>query len=100
MLVPGTFDTEIITERSPDYGNYKGPYLPLYTAMRRAADPMIENAASPRVFARVLAKSLDDTAPFVRKTVGVDALVMSVLARVLSAKVFHGFLCKALRLPG
>ena len=99
VLVPGTFDTEIITGRSPDYGIHDGPYSPLYIAMRRAADPIIAKAASPHYFARKLAKTLEDAAPFVRKTVGMDALGMSIIARVLPAKWFHKCLCKVLGLP-
>jgi len=100
VLVTGTFDTEIITGRTPDYGIHDGPYSAHYIAMRRATDPIIAKAASPHYFARELAKTIEDTAPFVRKTVGLDALGMSIIARVLPAKWFHKFLCKVLGLPG
>jgi short-subunit dehydrogenase len=100
VLIPGTFDTEIITGRSPDYGDYDGPYLPHYTAMRKAADTMIKKAASPRIFARALARATEDTAPFVRRAVGIDAIVMSMIARVLPARTFHGVLGQVLWLPG
>ena len=35
VLVSGTFDTDILTEQTPDHGDYDGPYAPAYTAMRR-----------------------------------------------------------------
>jgi NAD(P)-dependent dehydrogenase (short-subunit alcohol dehydrogenase family) len=100
LFVPGMFDTEIITGKSPDYGNYAGPYAPHYAAMRRATASMIDKAASPRIFARSLEKALGDTAPFIRRTVGTDALLMSVAARMLPARSFHTLLCKVLGLPG
>jgi len=35
ILVTGSFDTEILTEQTPDYGDHEGPYRRIYEGIRR-----------------------------------------------------------------
>jgi len=99
ILVSGTFDTDIITEQTPDHGDYDGPYAPHYEAMRRMGDFMVPLARPPERFARGLARALDDRAPFSRHALGLDAQLLLLGARFLPAGLFHRVIRLALRLP-
>jgi len=99
VLIPGAFATDIITEKTPEYGNLQGPYAALYAGMRRTGGAIVSKAQRPEVFARALAKALDDKAPFCRRCVGSDAVQLSLTARFLPAGVLHNTIRKALGLP-
>ena len=74
ILVSGTFKTDILTEQTPDYGDYAGPYAAHYAGIAQARLRRRARLANPpERFARALAKALDERAPFARHAVGIDA---------------------------
>lgn len=99
VLVAGTFKTDILTEKTPDYGNQNGPYAAHYAGMRRAGGAMVEKANPPAVFARALAKAMEEQGPFVRRAVGFDARVLGLTARLLSGRILHDVVRRSLDLP-
>jgi NAD(P)-dependent dehydrogenase (short-subunit alcohol dehydrogenase family) len=99
ILVTGTFDTDILTEQTPDHGDYDGPYAPIYAAMRRLGDLMVPLAGPPERFARRLARTLDDRAPFAKHAVGFDAHLLLLGARFLPGWLLHRVVRLAMRLP-
>jgi NAD(P)-dependent dehydrogenase (short-subunit alcohol dehydrogenase family) len=99
VLVTGTFDTDILTEQTPDHGDYDGPYAPIYAAMRRMGDLMVPRAAPPERFARGLARALDARAPFAKHAVGLDAHLLLLGVRFLPGGLLHRVVRLAMRLP-
>jgi NAD(P)-dependent dehydrogenase (short-subunit alcohol dehydrogenase family) len=99
VLVTGTFDTDILTEQTPDHGDYEGPYAPHYAAMRRLGERMVPLAGSPARFARGLTRALDDRAPFARHAVGIDAHLLLLGVRFLPGTLLHRVVRLAMRLP-
>jgi NAD(P)-dependent dehydrogenase (short-subunit alcohol dehydrogenase family) len=99
VLVSGTFATDILTEQTPDYGDYDGPYAGHYAGVRRAGDVMRRLARPPERFARGLARALDDRAPFARHAVGLDAHLLLLGVRLLPGWLLHRVLGVALRIP-
>jgi len=99
VLVTGTFDTDILTEQTPDHGDYDGPYQPIYAAMRRMGELMVPLARPPERFARALARALDDPAPFAKHAVGPDAHLLLLGVRFLPGWLLHRVVRLAMRLP-
>jgi len=99
ILVCGTFKTDILTEHTPDYGDYDGPYAGHYAGIRRTGGFAVRLANSPERFARVLARALDERAPFVRHAVGFDAKLLLFAARLLPAQLLHQVIRLAMGLP-
>lgn len=100
ILVTGTFNTDILTEQTPDYGNHNGPYAVLYDGIHSAGKAAVSKASPPERFARALAEAMDDDAPISRRTVGSDATALSVMARVLPGGLVHHIVRAAMRIPG
>jgi NAD(P)-dependent dehydrogenase (short-subunit alcohol dehydrogenase family) len=100
VLVSGTFDTDILTEQTPDHGDYDGPYAALYAGIRRTGDRMVRGLARPpEHFARGLARALDDRAPFTRHALGLDAHLLLLGVRFLPGGLLHRVVRLAMRLP-
>lgn len=99
IVVTGTFKTDILTERTPDYGNYNGPYGALYAGLRRAGESVVSLANPPERFAQALAKVLGEQAPFARHAVGADARMLLIGTRLLSGRLLHHLICRAMGLP-
>jgi NAD(P)-dependent dehydrogenase (short-subunit alcohol dehydrogenase family) len=100
ILVSGTFDTDILTEQTPDHGDYEGPYAPHYTGIRRTGERLVRGLASPpERFARGLARALDDRAPFTRRAVGLDAHLLLLGVRFLPGRLLHHIIRLAMGLP-
>jgi NAD(P)-dependent dehydrogenase (short-subunit alcohol dehydrogenase family) len=100
ILVSGTFDTDIITEQTPDHGDYAGPYAGHYAGIRRRGGFFVERMASPpERFARALARALDERAPFARHAVGLDAHLLLLGARFLPGRILHHLIRLAMGLP-
>jgi len=99
IIVTGTFDTDIITEQTADYRNHAGPYAPLYEGIDRLEGVVQRVASPPERFAAVLARALDDPAPFARRAAGFDARMLLLLSRVLPERVLHHVVRIAMRLP-
>jgi NAD(P)-dependent dehydrogenase (short-subunit alcohol dehydrogenase family) len=99
ILVTGTFKTDILTEQTPDHGDYDGPYAGHYAGVRRAGDVMMRVARPPAHFARGLARALDDRAPFAKRAVGLDAHLLLLGARLLPGWLFHHVVRLAMGIP-
>jgi NAD(P)-dependent dehydrogenase (short-subunit alcohol dehydrogenase family) len=99
ILVTGTFQTDILTEQTPDYGDYDGPYAGHYAGIRRTGDLVVGIAAPPERFARALARALDTRAPFARRAVGLDAHLLLLGHRLLPGWLLHRLVGVAMRLP-
>jgi len=98
VVVAGTFRTDILVQTS-DYRNYDGPYAAHYVGIDKTGDVVIRAASRPEVFARVLARALDDRAPFVRRTAGFDATMLVLMSRLLPGRLLHHIIRLAMRLP-
>ena len=100
ILVSGSFQTDILTEQTPDYGDYEGPYAGHYAGIRRTGDLVVRRlAAPPERFARALARTLDERAPFARHAVGLDAVLLVFGNRLLPGWFLHRLVRLAMRLP-
>jgi len=100
ILVSGTFDTEIITEQTPHYGDPNGPYARLYTGIERTGRAMIRLLARPpERFARALASALEARAPFARHAIGIDARLLGLGSRLLPSWLLHHLIRLAMAIP-
>ena len=100
ILVAGMFKTDILTEQTPHYGNLNGPYATHYAGIERTGRSMVQLLANPpERFAPVLARALDEQAPFARRTVGFDARMLLVGSRLLPGRLLHHAVRWAMRLP-
>jgi NAD(P)-dependent dehydrogenase (short-subunit alcohol dehydrogenase family) len=100
VLVTGSFQTDILTEQTPDHGDYAGPYAAHYAGIRRTGELVVRGLARPpEGFARALARALDERAPFVRRAVGLDAHLVLIGARLLPARLLHLLIRLAMGLP-
>jgi NAD(P)-dependent dehydrogenase (short-subunit alcohol dehydrogenase family) len=100
IQVTGSFQTDILTERTPDYGDCEGPYAGHYAGIRRTGDLVVQRMARPpERFARALAKTLEERAPFARHAVGLDARLLVLGNRLLPGWLLHRLVRLAMRLP-
>jgi NAD(P)-dependent dehydrogenase (short-subunit alcohol dehydrogenase family) len=74
-------------------------YADLHAALERAGRYVVRIAAPPERFARSLHRALEDSAPFARRSVGWDAVAMSLASHVLPTKAFQAMTGRALGLP-
>src|SRR5512134_696904 len=98
ILVTGTFRTDILTEQTPDYGDYAGPYARHYKAIRGMEGLVLRMARPPEHFARALARTLDERAPFSKHAVGPDAVLLTLGNRLLPGWLRHRLGRLAMRL--
>ena len=98
VLVTGTFRTDIL-ELTQTYADPEGPYAATHAGLDRIGRWVQRAARPPERFAPVLARALDDRAPFARRTVGPDARVMVAANRVLPARWFQWLAARAMSLP-
>jgi NAD(P)-dependent dehydrogenase (short-subunit alcohol dehydrogenase family) len=91
ILVTGTYDTEIITDAgTTDTRELEGPYARHHSTMDKRGRAMMKYAAKPpEKFANGLAKALDSTKPFVRRSVGPDARMLLIANRILPPAGLH-----------
>src|ERR1700752_999470 len=92
ILVTGTYDTEIITDAGViDTRDLDGPYAPHHSTMdKRGLHALtLRIAKPPEKFAVSLAKALDDSSPFARRAVGVDARMLLIANRLLPSAGMH-----------
>ncbi len=99
ILVTGTFDTDIITEKTPDYRDFDGPYGSQYVEIDRRGRAAMRYASPPERFAQGLAKALEERAPFARHGVGIDARMLLIINRLLPARLVHWIIRVAMGLP-
>jgi NAD(P)-dependent dehydrogenase (short-subunit alcohol dehydrogenase family) len=98
ILVTGTFKTDILVQTS-DFRNYTGPYAAHWAGIDKTGELVVRAANSPELFARALARALDDRAPLVRRTVGIDATMLVLLNRLLPGWLLYQVIRLAMRLP-
>jgi len=99
VLVAGTFKTDIL-ELTPTYGDHAGPYAPLHHGLETKGRRFTRIAADPAKFGPAVARALDDTRPFVRRAVGIDAKLLLLGRRVLPTAVLQRIIRVAIGVPG
>lgn len=100
ILVAGLFKTDILTEQTLHHGDMNGPYAAHYVGIERTGRAMVQRLANkPERFALALAKALDERAPFVRRAVGVDSLMLLIGSRLLPGRLLHHLIRLAMNLP-
>jgi NAD(P)-dependent dehydrogenase (short-subunit alcohol dehydrogenase family) len=100
ILVAGTFQTDIITEHTPYYGDARSPYAKPYAEIDRRGRFLVGRLASPpERFAAALAKVLEQRAPLTRHTVGIDARLMWLGSRLVPGRLLHHWIGRAMGLP-
>ena len=99
VLVTGSFNTDILTEATPDYGDHAGPYAALYREIHAAGKAAVSKASPPERFARALGVAVNDDAPIVRRTVGPDATALAFMAKLLPGWLVHQVIRLAMHLP-
>ena len=101
VLVTGTYDTDIITDAgTTDTRDFDGPYRRHHaTINKRGRLAMKYGAKSPDRFAAGLAKALDNTKPFARRPVGLDARMLLIMSRLLPTAGLHQVIRVMMGLP-
>jgi len=100
ILVSGTFATDILTEQTPHYGDLNGPYARHYASIDARGRAAVDRLANPpERFASALAKVLDERAPFARHAVGLDARMLLLGNRLLTGRLLHQIISRAMGLP-
>src|SRR5262245_46474035 len=99
ILVSGTFQTDMLTERTPHHGNLDGPYARHYAGIERTGGLAVRLASPPERFARALAGVLDERAPFARHAVGFDARMLLIGNRLLPGRLLHQAIRIAMGIP-
>jgi NAD(P)-dependent dehydrogenase (short-subunit alcohol dehydrogenase family) len=100
ILVSGTFKTDILTEKTPHYGDLNGPYAQHYATIDRKGRAAVDRLANPPGrFASALAKALDERAPFARHAVGLDARMLMFGSRLMPGRLLHHLISRAMGLP-
>jgi len=99
IVVTGTFNTDILTEQTLEYGDHNGPYAAHRAGIHRTGGLAVRLAARPERFARALAGFLDERAPFARHAVGVDAHLLMFASRLLPGRLLHHIVRLAMHLP-
>jgi NAD(P)-dependent dehydrogenase (short-subunit alcohol dehydrogenase family) len=91
ILVTGTYDTEIIDAGAIDTRDLDGPYAPHHSKVdeRGLHALTLRIAKPPEKFAASLAKALDDSSPFARRAVGIDARMLLIANRLLPSVGMH-----------
>ena len=98
VLVAGTFNTDIL-ELTTTWKDETGPYAPLHAALEAVGDKLVHIARSPDRFAPAVERALNETTPFARHPVGIDATLMLYASRLLPARTFQSMTTRLLRLP-
>jgi NAD(P)-dependent dehydrogenase (short-subunit alcohol dehydrogenase family) len=98
VLVAGTFKTDIL-ELTTTYGDHAGPYGPMHAGLETRGRRFTRIAADPSKFAPAVARALDDTRPFVRRAVGIDAKLLTLGRKVLPTSVLQRAIRVAIGVP-
>ena len=99
ILVSGTFNTDILTEQTLEYGDHNGPYAAHSAGIHRTGGFAVRLAARPERFARALATFIDERAPFARHAVGIDARMLLFASRLLPGRLLHHIVRLAMHIP-
>lgn len=98
VLIPGAFRTDIL-EVTQSFAGPTGPYAEVNAAIENSGRRMIRLARSVDKFAPAVERALLDTAPFVRRPVGPDAVMLYFGNKLLPARALHHGISRALRIP-
>jgi NAD(P)-dependent dehydrogenase (short-subunit alcohol dehydrogenase family) len=99
VIVTGTFKTDIL-ELTTTWEDTSGPYAPMHLGLRRTGDRIMRIARAPKTFAPTVEKALDDSAPFRRRAVGIDALLLLYGSRLVPGRLLQRITGKAIGNPG
>jgi NAD(P)-dependent dehydrogenase (short-subunit alcohol dehydrogenase family) len=99
ILVTGMFKTDILTDRTPHYGDPSGPYAVHSAEIDRRGRSIVRLASPPERFAPALARALDERAPFARHAVGLDARMLLFANRFLPARILRAVIRLAMGIP-
>jgi short chain dehydrogenase len=91
VLIAGTYDTDIITDAgTTDDRDFDGPYARMHrTIDKRGRFAVGSLARPPEKFTDGLLRAIDDTTPFRRRGVGLDASMLLAANRFLPAAGMH-----------
>ncbi len=98
VLVAGTFKTDIL-ELTRTYADAEGPYAVHHEGLERSGRRFVRFARSPSRFAPAVARALDETRPFARHGVGVDARLLLLGNRLLPTRLLQRIINKAVGFP-
>jgi NAD(P)-dependent dehydrogenase (short-subunit alcohol dehydrogenase family) len=98
VLVTGTFRTDML-ELTQTYADPDGPYAEHHAGLDRIERWVRRAARRPERFAPAVARALCDRAPFARRSVGPDARLMVLGARLLPTRAFQWAVGRAIGLP-
>ena len=98
VLIPGAFRTDILAE-TQTFADMTGPYADLHTAIERSGRQMIRLARAVDKFPPSVERGLLDTAPFVKRPVGPDAVMLHFANKLLPARALHHGVSRAMGLP-
>src|SRR5262249_20050022 len=99
ILVAGMFNTDILTEQTPHYGDLTGPYATHYDGIERTGRSLMRLASPPERLAAALARVLEERSPFARHAVGFDARLLLLGSRPLPGRLLHHLIRLAMRIP-
>lgn len=99
VLVAGSFDTEIITDKTPVYWDPQGDYAAQFSTYDRRARATVRFAKSPDKFAKALVKALDDRGAYRRRALGADAQMILLINRILPGRALHELFRRTLGQP-
>lgn len=100
VLVAGAFETDVLDRsHTVSYADPDGPYRHLHAGQARLEERVKRLASPPPRFARALARTLDQRAPFTRRAVGPDAIAMRIGRALMPAGLFQRMVATILRLP-
>ena len=98
VLVAGTFKTDIL-ELTTTWKDESGPYAPLHAALEAMGEKIVRLARPPDRFAPAVERALNESTPFSRHAVGIDAALMLYGSRLLPARTFQSLTARVLRIP-
>jgi NAD(P)-dependent dehydrogenase (short-subunit alcohol dehydrogenase family) len=98
ILIPGVFKTDIL-EETQTYADFTGPYGDLHTATDHRGRRMVRLARPVDKFAPAVERALLEAAPFVKRPVGPDAVMLYYANKFLPARTLHHVIGMAMGVP-
>ena len=101
ILVPGVYDTDIITDAgTTDERDFGGPYGGLHRTIDQRGRFAMKIARPPERFTDDVVKALDDQGPFCRRGAGADASMLLFGNRILPPIAMHHVSRIVMGIPG
>lgn len=98
VLVAGSFKTDIL-ELTTTYADPAGPYAIHHVNLERNGRRFLRIANPPERFAPAVARALDETRPYARHAVGIDARLLLFGSRMLPNALLGRIVGRALGMP-